>query len=245
MDLMRRDFKGRPCAYCSTGTAETDDHIFAAKFFLERDRANLPKAPCCLVCNGIKAKLELYLTATLPFGGRHSQAAENLLRSVPGRLAKNRKLHRQLSGTTEPAWFREGTGLYQRTSLFDFDGAKLESWLKFVGRGLAWYHWRTYLRPDDDVSVMFMSDTGSMLFQSMISNWRPAQRVQESLGNGTAQYVGVQATPPELTVWSVFMYGGIAISDDRRKSDGAVESCTMWWVITGPPELHESVARLK
>jgi hypothetical protein len=75
---------------------------------------------------------------------------------------------------------------------------------------------------------------------------RPAQRVEENLGNGTVRYVGLQAAdPPELTVWTISMYGGLVLSDDRRKSDGQSESCSMWWVFTGPPELNETFSRLK
>jgi len=146
----------------------------------------------------------------------------------------------------EPAWLREGRGPYQQTSIVDFDGSKLEGLLKFIGRGLAWHHWKLYLRPDDDVSVMFLQDMGSAYFQSLIGSWRNAQRVVENLGNGTIQYVGVQAPePPELSIWTISMYGGLVLSDDRRKSDGPIESYSVWWVITGPPEVSDTMARLK
>jgi hypothetical protein len=92
---------------------------------------------------------------------------------------------------------------------------------------------------------MLMTDTASAVFGSMTSNWSSAQRVVENLGNGTVRYVGVQASdPPELTVWTIWMYGGLVLSDDRRKSDGPIESCSMWWVITGPPELDDTIMRL-
>jgi hypothetical protein len=141
---------------------------------------------------------------------------------------------------------REGTGLYQQTSVVDFDSTKLEGLLRFVGRGLAWHHWKLYPRPGDVVSVMLMTDTVSAIFASMASNWRSAPRVTENLGNGTIQYVGVRVTdPPELTVWTISMYGGLVLSDDRRRSNGPVESCSVWWVMTGPPELEDRVSRLK
>lgn len=244
MGGMSKKLKGKTCAYCAKATATTDDHVFAKKFFLLEDRHYLPKAPACKACNNAKATFEHYLTAVLPFGGRHPQAVANLQSGVPGRLAKNPRLHKALLGSIEPAWLREGTGLYQQTSVVDFDSSKLEGLLKFVARGLAWHHWKVYLRPDDDVSVMLMPDMGSAYFQNLIGSWRSAQRVDENLGNGTIQYKGVQAPePPELTVWTISMYGGLVLSDNRRKSDGPMEACSMWWVITGPPELSDTVAR--
>jgi hypothetical protein len=239
-------FKGKTCAYCAREKATTDDHVFAREFFTLADRHNLPKAPACKGCNSAKGKFEHYLTAVLPFAGRHSQAVANLQSGVPGRLANNRKLKRELLGSMKPAWLKEDGGLYRQTSIIDFDSDKLIGLLKFVGRGLAWHHWKLYLRPGDDVSVMLMPDMGSAYFATMTSSWRNAQRVVENLGNGTVQYVGVQAPdPPELTVWTIWMYGGLVLSDDRPKTDGQHESCSMWWVITGPPELNDTISRLK
>jgi hypothetical protein len=127
-----------------------------------------------------------------------------------------------------------------------FDSSKLVGLLKFVGRGLAWHHWKVYLRPADVVSVMLLTDTASAVFASMTTSWSNAQRVVENLGNGTVRYVGVQAAdPPEPTVWTIWMYGGLVLSDDRSKSEGDMESCSMWWVITGPPEIEAMTERLK
>jgi len=239
-----KKFKGKLCAYCSKTKATTRDHVFAREFFLVEDRQNLPKAPACGICNNEKSKLEHYLTAVLPFGGRHPQAVTALQSGVPGRLAKNQKLNKALLGSMEPAWLREGTGPYLQTSIVEFDSSKLEGLLKFIGRGLAWHHWKIYLRPADVVNVMLMTDTASAVFASMTSSWSNAQRVVENLGNGTVQYVGLQAPdPPELTVWTISMYGGLILSDKRRRR--AMESCSMWWVITGPQELGETMERLK
>jgi hypothetical protein len=105
--------------------------------------------------------------------------------------------------------------------------------MSLVGRGLAWHHWALYLRPDDDVSVMLMADQKSAIWAAMTSSWRNAHRVVANLGNGTAEYVGVQAE------------GGLVLSDDRRKQNGEMQSCSMWWIIKGPPEPRESVSRLK
>lgn len=243
---MSKKFKGKTCAYCARDEATTGDHVFAREFFTVADRHHLPKAPVCDTCNNVKSKFEHYLTTVLPFAGRHSRAVENLVSGVPGRLAKNRKLSRELIGSLKPGWIKEDNGLYQKTGIIDFDSDKLTGWLRFVGRGLAWHHWGLYLRRDDDVSVMLMADQNSAIWAALTSGWRNARRVAVSLGNGTVEYVGVQAEePPQLTMWTIRTYGGLVLSDDRQTKNGEMQSCSMWWIITGPPELHESVSRLK
>ena len=243
---MRRDFKGKRCAYCSNAMATSEDHVFARQFFLERDREDLPKAPACHDCNGKKSRLETYLAAVLPFAGRHAQAAENLTTGVPRRLGKNQKVSRELFGSMKPAWLREDGGIYQQTSVVDFDGDKLIDLLRYVGRGLAWHHWKVYLRPQDEVSVMFVKDVGTMLFQSLLAKMRPQCLVDENLGHGTVLYRGLQAPdPPELTVWTISMYGGVVLSNDLQRTGRDVESCTVWWIFTGPPELSQTSSLLR
>ena len=244
--LVRRDFKGKICAYCSKAMASSEDHVFARQFFLEEDRNNLPKAPSCDACNGTKAALEGYLTVALPFAGRHTQAVDNLTRGVPKRLNKNRKIGSEMLGSMKPAWLRGDGGIYKRTSVVDFDGDKLIDLLKFIGRGLAWHHWKVYLRPNDAVSVMFVKDRGTLVFQSLLAKMRPERHVDQNLGNGTVLYRGLQAPePPQLTVWTISMYGGVVLSDDRSTAGGEAESCTVWWIFTGPPELGETSALLR
>ena len=99
---MSKRFKGKICAYCSTRPAVTGDHIFARAFFLEDKRDNLPQAPACAECNGLKSTLEHYLTTVLPFGGRHPGASENLEKGE-ARLSKKPKV-------TERAYRRHETG---------------------------------------------------------------------------------------------------------------------------------------
>jgi hypothetical protein len=220
--------------------------VFARAFFQEEDRGNLPKAPACERCNGDKSRAEHYLTAVLPFGGRHAQAVETLNAGVPGRLTKNRKLHKELARTSEPAWLREDTGLYVPTGRFTFDSVQLEELLKYIGRGLAWHHWKAYLRPEDYVSVMFLTDMMTATFQQMIGGWTVARRVTNNLGRGAVQYESVQATDPaELTVWCVSMYGGVVLSSEARQPGSDAPSLCRWWVITGPREVGELIERLK
>jgi len=118
--------KAKPCVYCLDPVATTDDHVFSRKFFLDKDRGNLPKVPACTTCNGEKARLEHYLTTVLPFGGRHPQAVPNLESAVPPRLAKNRRLHRHLVASEQAAWIRQDGGIYEPTKVVEFDGTKLK-----------------------------------------------------------------------------------------------------------------------
>lgn len=92
-----KKFKNKTCIYCANATSETADHVFAREFFLLNQRDGLPKVPSCQQCNKEKSDLEHYLTALLPFGGRHENAKDNLKKMVPKRLKKNKKLHRELS----------------------------------------------------------------------------------------------------------------------------------------------------
>src|ERR1700722_9395653 len=94
---MSKKFKKKTCVYCcGKGISTTGDHVFAREFFLKSRRATLPQVPACAPCNKEKSELEHYLTAVLPFGGRHDDASINLETMVPPRLAKNAKLHRGL-----------------------------------------------------------------------------------------------------------------------------------------------------
>lgn len=93
---------------------------------------------------------------------------------------------------------------------------------------------------------MLTSDENNAIWAALTSGWRNARRVVGNLGKSTVEYVGVQAEePPQLTLWTVRMYGGLVLSDDRQKRDGEMQSCSMWWIITGPPEVNEGFERLK
>jgi hypothetical protein len=88
---MGKSFKGKACVCCATAPAATMNHVFAREFFLVDRRANLSKVPTCAACNGAKSSLEHYLTAVLPFGGRHADGLVHLTEMVPGRPANTRR----------------------------------------------------------------------------------------------------------------------------------------------------------
>jgi hypothetical protein len=95
---MSKTYKGKTCTYCAVlGSSTTGDHVFARGFVPPDKRDHLPQVPACAQCNGEKAKLEHYLATVLPFGGQHADARQVLNEMVEPRLAKNAKLHRELS----------------------------------------------------------------------------------------------------------------------------------------------------
>jgi hypothetical protein len=210
---MGKSFKNKVCVYCGTQAAATDDHVFARQFFLETRRANLPKAPACEACNNAKSRLEHYLTAVLPFGGRHADGMDHLRTMVPKRLEKNQALARTL---------RQGQAYIEvpdRGSLamsVPIDPEKVQELVGLIAKGLIWHHWRVVLTPAaTGVRAGALSDIGVKLHQQWLAmNCR--DRVSGNLGNGTFTYEGAQsAENPEVTVWTIAMFGGIQLGDDE------------------------------
>lgn len=85
-------YKGRTCVYCLSAESADGDHVIARSFFLPDKRQGIPIVPACQPCNNAKSELEHYLSAVMPFGGRHDDSRRTLLELIPRRLAKNRKL---------------------------------------------------------------------------------------------------------------------------------------------------------
>jgi hypothetical protein len=231
-----KKYKGKQCAYCTRAIATTDDHVFCREFFLDDDRAGLPKAPACLRCNREKSALEHYLTALLPFGGRHHKASRHLETMVPPRLGKNRKLLRDLRSGLKQAWIQDGSALFQSSLVLPIDGTQLTHLIGLIARGLIWHHWKMYLPAAHFVYPMVLSGAGEQFFQSLLG-LTARNRVGVDLGRGTVYYEGVQGmNPPELTVWRISMYGGIGLADSNvdRKIDAPASIATQWGAITGP-----------
>ncbi|MBS0251085.1 MAG: hypothetical protein JSR78_08470 [Proteobacteria bacterium] len=136
-----KKFEGETCAYCCEVTATTDDHVFARKFFLEVQRANLPQVPACERCNGEKAALETELMILLGFGGRHDDAQENLSTLVAHRLENkaNARIARELRAGVKRTWVME-SGLATQALTVSIDWAKVERLFCYIARGLAWHH---------------------------------------------------------------------------------------------------------
>jgi hypothetical protein len=228
---MSKKYVGKTCVYCVDAPATSADHVFAREFFLHSDRSELPQVPACDRCNRDKSVLEHYLTAVLPFGGKHTKASQTLEEMVPKRLAKNGKLRRELNRGMTRVWGVD-RGLYLPTGAIPVDGSKLEKLVALIARGLLWFHWKTLLRQDDVVHVEALTSLGEEFFTHIFS-MRSANRVHVDIADGVIQYDGVQsADPMELSVWRIWFYGGVLLGDHKAK-----EFSTVLGAITGPPAI--------
>jgi hypothetical protein len=212
--MASKRFKNLNCVYCVQRKSIAGDHIFAREFFLQENRNNLPQVPACEECNNEKSKLEHYLTALLPFGGRHARSRENLNQLVPGRLSKNQKLHRELqSGQIRATLFENGNSA-ETIALPIREGA-IEELFRYVVRGLAWYHWKTYMPPDSKIEAIALTAHGAMLFDKHLFSLRSSNHVLVNIGSGTVIYEGMQAVDaPQISVWRFRMYGGMLLSGE-------------------------------
>lgn len=135
--IVSKKYKGKICVYYGLAPSETADHVIAREFFLAKDRANLPKVPACLGCNSQKSVLEHYLTAILPFGGRHVDAVPNLVGRVPARLAQNSALHHALAANQKRVLEISPSGVIFPTMALPIDGEKVEALIGLIVKGLA------------------------------------------------------------------------------------------------------------
>jgi hypothetical protein len=211
--MASKKYRDQLCVYCSSRPSETADHIIARQFFLPGRRDKLPKAPSCKRCNNRKSKLEHYLTALLPFGGRHPDAHENLVTAALGRLAKNVPLHRDLRGNQGRMISLEN-GIYRPTMTLPFESESLSGLFVLITRGLAWYHWKVLFTDEHEIRTLFLSDHGRKLFERLF-HMKASQQVKIDLGEGTIRYEGSQlAGCAHSTVWRFQIYGGLLLAGD-------------------------------
>jgi hypothetical protein len=235
---MSKRFKGKTCVYCGAApSTTTGDHVFAREFFINVRRGNLPKVPACEACNHEKSKLEHYLTAVLPFGGRHTDSVQNLSTLVEPRLAKNTKLHSALSVGQGRVWSREG-GLLVPVSTLPIDGDKIDRLFEFIIKGLLWHHWNVILdRGRHGLWAGFLTPIG-VQFHRQFFAMNANARVSANLGEGTFTYEGLQGTDiPEMSVWLFNVYGGMKLSGDPQAPH---EECS---IIGGVTATREGLAK--
>ena len=208
---MIKKFKGKTCVYCSSAKSDSVDHVFARKLLLEsRRHRSDPKVPACKHCNERKSQLEHYVAAVLPFGGRHADAGDNLEGMVPGRLARNPALRASLIEGTQQAWEREN-GLLLPTMSIPLDWKKVEQWLMFVVKGLAWHHWNVLIPSNYSINVLPLIPQIDVVF-ARFRVPSAAKRVRQDVGVGTFSYEGAQGTDnPLISIWEFSLYGGVAL----------------------------------
>ena len=190
------------------------DHLFARAFFTENEKSNLIKVPACNECNNIKSQLEHYLTTVMPFGGRHNNAKENLIKYVPPRLKNNRKLHRLIANNRNHLPVDLATGEIGTAMVMPFDGLKYTELFKFILKGLAWYHWGTYIKKETTLFITALTNFGHELFESHIFSLGKKNQIYNSLGDQSVQYKGLRATDnDQYTIWLFNFYNGFACAN--------------------------------
>jgi len=211
--------------YCSERPSASADHVFAREFFLDHERADLPKVPACNQCNLKKSRLEHDLTTILPFGGKHEQALRNLKVMVPKRLAKNAKALRVL---------REGRHIVtvggKPHSAVPFESESLEQLFAMIARGLIWEEWKTLVPPDVSIETAILNRQGEGIYSELFSV--PGTRLCERrLAGNTFWYQGVQQkAQPVITAWRFHIYGALELTGDPDAPD---EVASQILVITG------------
>lgn len=233
--MSSKRFKNLICAYCVKRQSVTGDHVFAREFFLPEQRANLPQVPVCELCNNEKSKIEHYLTALLPFGGRHAHSTENMTMQVPKRLQKNQRLHKELNQCQSRVNLIEN-GKSAETMALPIRPGTIESLFSYAIKGLTWHHWRAYIDDKDcSVKVMVLSDHGRNFFENNLFSMYSPNRVLVNLGIGSIIYEGAQGVDcPQITIWCFRMYGGLILAED------SAETSTEIGAMSGPKRVMQS-----
>ena len=238
---MSKRFKGKTCPYCArAGVSTAPDHVFAREFFPKDKRNNLPQVPACDACNGDKSTLEHYLTAVLPFGGRHADSGHVLAVMAPPRLEKNRKLRGDLArGVTDR--LEDVGGLMVPTMAVPFDIGKLERLCGLIARGLALFHFGAVIPADCHVHAGAVTPDGERALTDTLLSLH-GNRVIKSIGDSAFEYEGLQSIAgPHLTVWRFKIYGGIQLTGDPQAPD--VLANTVWVTTSKSAGLGELFGR--
>lgn len=236
---MKKKFKGTICVYCAINPSETDDHAFAKQFLLldkREKRQNILDVPACEPCNNEKSKLERYLTAVLPFGGRHEDARLNL-ENVPKRLSGNPSLRRSLAQGRRKVWVQERHGLYVPTTVLPIEPGSIEKLFEFIVKGLVWRHWQSYITAEYFVEVEALREGEGDRWEYFFSNINPHLKVRADLGNGTFLYEGFRdIDSPQTTDWRFSLYGGLRLGGGPKERR---EVFSQFYAYTGPIEIRK------
>lgn len=217
---MSKKYKGKICVYCAVaGASDTADHVVCREFFPEDERGNLPKVPSCAKCNSEKSRLEHYLTAVLPFGGRQPSASAILADLVPKRLSNNERLRAELASGVRYRYMSRNGGPWRRQMAMPFDGERLNELFAYIMRGLAFHHWGLIFGQDHVARISFVREMAQSFFDVLLA--MNGVRISGDLGKGVFVYQGLQAhDDPYITVWRVSLYGAEA---EAERPSGRVQ----------------------
>jgi hypothetical protein len=219
--------KNQNCVYCVDEKAEDDDHIIARQFIPIDKRAYLPKVPSCKKCNNIKSKLEIYLTAILPFGSNAPGAKEMLEKMVPPRLENNLKLRKTLQAGSREVWVKSiGSEILQRSMTLPIDGQKLIELLRMIIKGLSFYHWKTIIPKNFEVNVYTVPLDGLIHFRDRIEpHFVKENSVKGNIGDGCFIYIGAKhAYLPTMSCWEMSFYN-VNLTGSGQKIPGPLYFC--------------------
>jgi len=144
----------------------------------------------------------------MPFGGRHPLSADILNHLVPKRLAKNKRIHRELAQSFTDRARIGPDGSVQLRKTISVEADKIEQLYRLIVHGLCWSEWKLLLPPSEsEVRVGFLNSRGERMLSSLIG-MRAKRRCQGILGGGLFQYEGVQAIDNDtITIWRMSLYG--------------------------------------
>lgn len=220
---MSKKYRGKTCVYCGVpGISETRDHVLARQFALAERRGDLPLVPACLACNNTKSAVEGYLATVLPFGGRHTDAQENLSTMVPKRLAGNPRLHAELAQGATPQWVPTPSGRWQFVSAIHIDAGRVETWLKYLTLGLMFHHWGLLVARSANIETFLpKSSTADPLAKLFTA--RAVRHVATSIGGGALTYEGALGASHAIhAVWRFSIYGGLELAGADPRERGSV-----------------------
>lgn len=234
--MSSKKFQGKTCVYCSTpGASGTADHVIAREFFPEgAKRANLPQAPACRQCNNEKSKLEHYAATVLPFGTSHTESRTILSNMVPGRLAHNRKLARELAeGSATHFVSRDNGRSWDIEVTLPIDGMKIARLFQMIARGLAYVEWGIML-PDAEcvVHADFLTADGRSFLDRFFAG-KGNKTGERNFGSGVFVYDGVQSLEsPRLTLLRM-SFGAMLSGDPKARG----ERVSVVYALTAPRKM--------
>ena len=217
-------FRNKICAYCGEASS-TGDHVVARTFFPNELRVGLPEVPACSECNGMKSKLEHYLSTVLPMAGRHSAALNVASASLRRRLDSNASLQRELAAGLERLRDLETPLLFATT----FRPDQIEKYASIVARGLLFHHFNVAL---DDKH----ESRGRGILQSAVGEFErlyeevadEVTAVSGEYASGAFAYRGFVAKKnPQVSSWHIQLYQGLILGSSEIEEHGPYV-CDLW-----------------
>ncbi len=201
--------------------------MIARQFIPLNKRAYLPKVPSCKKCNNIKSKLEIYLTAILPFGSNAPDAKEMLETMVPPRLENNFKLKKSLQAGASGVWVKsEGSEIIQRSMTLPIEGKKLIELLRMIIKGFSFYHWKVIVPQNYKIDVYALPLDGLIHFRDKIEpHFLKENSVEGNIGEGCFIYIGAKhAAIPTMSCWEMSFYN-VKLTGSGQKIPGPLYFC--------------------